>query len=78
MVLLTAEYKRRINEVVSHIKRLDRDYRAVTSSPNMIYFTGIREETLERFMTLFINVDGEVLLAPQLTKLDDYLKDFLE
>ncbi|MCC6057999.1 MAG: hypothetical protein LM568_03675 [Desulfurococcaceae archaeon] len=78
MVLLTAEYKRRINGVVSHIKRLDRDYRAVIPSPNMIYFTGIREEILEKFMTLFINVDGEVLLALQLIKLDDYLKDFLE
>ncbi|NAZ14365.1 MAG: M24 family metallopeptidase [Desulfurococcales archaeon] len=79
MVFSTTEYKRRISEAVSYLKRLGGDYIVVTPSPNMIYFTGIREETLERLMALFINVDGEaLLLAPQLVKLDDYLRDFLD
>ncbi|MGC9148143.1 MAG: M24 family metallopeptidase [Sulfolobales archaeon] len=79
MVFSVDIYRNRINNAVRLLKIFGGDYILVTPSPNLIYFTGIREETYERIMFLVANADGEVaLVAPQLVSLPRHVRDLAE
>ena len=79
MVFSAEIYRSRINNAVRLLKILGGDYFLVTPSPNLVYFTGIREETYERIMFLVANADGEtVLVAPQLVSLPPHVRDLAE
>ena len=79
MVFSVDVYRSRIRNAVRLLRVLGGDYFVVTPSPNLTYFTGIREESYERILFLLVNADNEaVLVIPQLISVPEYLKDLLE